>query len=100
VAANSGVQIRKPGLGTLDPADQSRTIAVIAGKVDLAPHHAARLAARERLSRQRRQRDHARAAEAAMPLVEFYRRRRGLGELPVGPDVCPPDCLGCRRRSA
>jgi hypothetical protein len=51
-----------------------------------------RLAARERLRRQRRQRDHARAAEAVMSLVEFYRQRPGLRMLPPGPQACPAGC--------
>jgi hypothetical protein len=51
-----------------------------------------RRAARERLRHQRHQQDHARAAEAAMPLVEFYRQRPGLPMLPPGPSRCPAGC--------
>lgn len=56
---------------------------------------------RERLQSQERRRRHASAADAAMPLAKFYRRRAGLPELPVGPAVCPPWCPFCPgRRSA
>jgi hypothetical protein len=86
---------RDSGLDTDDTADQSESAAMLPRQRD-----ADRQAARERLSCQRYYRDHARAVEAAMPLVEFYQRRAVLRPTPAGPDVCPPACPGCRRRPA
>jgi hypothetical protein len=55
----------------------------------MLPRDRHRQAARERLRRQRHQRDHARAADRLMPLAEFYRQRPGLPMLPPGPPRCP-----------
>lgn len=55
-------------------------------------HDRDRLAARERLREQEHRRRHATAADAVMPLADYYRQRPGLPMLPPGPPRCPADC--------
>jgi hypothetical protein len=59
---------------------------------DTASH---RSEARERLGAQDRQRRHAAAADALMPLAIHYEKRSGLPKLPAGTATCPAGCSWC-----
>jgi hypothetical protein len=61
----------------------------------MLPSEGDRRSARVRLAAERRRLRYARLAHQAMNLAVYYRKRRGLPMLPVGPAACAPGCPRC-----